>query len=526
MNIKIECPKCKQQYSVADSFIGEEVECATCNNVFVAQKKEPIKLEKYNSSLEQQEQSGATLGSNETTTKRIQILMELQDWDKARVYCENALDSAPENPDLYLMLCLINHKFANKSLLEDSNCDLTEDKYFATAIKLSSASHKQRLLDIQSKTQQNRLQRYEFFLRKCMEKNKVTIVSMLSKSKTPLVEDFYFQKTLEFAPSEQKKMLLHLQEEQGNNTSSLKKVWIKTKEIRKGGLLGATIGISFGLIIAIVVSIVERSIDIEAILFCVAIFLSAGLVLGGILEMLWKRYYKPETKKTTIALKIILGVTFSSVVLAFIQSGIDYSGRSRLRKSVSFFEYLTGTIFDEVFLVILIVVNAFCFIWCTIWYHKEKVKRIRNVQIAQKEESEYNLWKAKRAKDKIQKNESLYDQKHISSSDISFDNTLKSLGEFHSEEENNKTKGNENSDLSCVQDSSKNANNSAFKKVYLWVSNLLVAIICFIFVIGIQVAIKSIHKTKYGDLIIGVAIFLVILIVLISYGVSKIKNKQ
>ena len=45
MNIKIECPSCKQQYSVDELIIGEEVECAVCNSVFIATKKAPIKLE-------------------------------------------------------------------------------------------------------------------------------------------------------------------------------------------------------------------------------------------------------------------------------------------------------------------------------------------------------------------------------------------------------------------------------------------------------------------------------------------------
>lgn len=44
MNTSIECPSCKQQYSIDESLIGEEVECAACNNVFVAKRK-PIKLE-------------------------------------------------------------------------------------------------------------------------------------------------------------------------------------------------------------------------------------------------------------------------------------------------------------------------------------------------------------------------------------------------------------------------------------------------------------------------------------------------
>ena len=227
MIMKIECPKCKQQYSVEDALVGEEVECTACNHVFVVQKKEPFKLEKANPSSEEQSRIQTP---NETTIKRIQILIELQEWDKARMHCEKALDSDPENPDLYLLLCLINHKLTNEALLTESNCDLAEDKHFVTAIKFASAERKQQLLAIQSKSQKERIRQYEFYLWKCMKQNMVSTGSMLSKSKNALTEDFFFQKALEYAPSEQKEMLIHLQEEQDSNTSFMRKIWRNIKK--------------------------------------------------------------------------------------------------------------------------------------------------------------------------------------------------------------------------------------------------------------------------------------------------------
>lgn len=524
MIVKIKCPTCNQLYSVDESIIGEVVECIACNHVFVAQKKEPIKLERDNPSSDKQEQSEVQ-AQNETAIKRIQVLMDLQDWDKARLYCENALDSAPENPELYLMLCLINHKLSSNSFLEDSNIDLAEDKYFATAIKFSSADYKQHLLDIQFKIQQNRLQRYEFFLRKCLEENNVSIVSMLSKRKNPLAEDFFFQKALEFASPEQKRMLLQLQDEQENSTSSLRKIWRKTQEIRKGSLLGVAIGMILGLI-AIVLSIVDGK-DLEEIIFCAAIFLSAGLVLGGILVILWKKFYKPEAKKATIALRIVFGVTFTVVVLALIQSGIDYPGRPRSMKSVSIFEYMMRSIFDDDFIVVLIIVIAFCLIWLAIWDRRQINQKMKTIQIAQHAESEYNLWKGKIAKEKSKENESSYDQKRISSSDISFDYSLKSLEGFHSaEEEDIRTKGMENLDFSPGHESDENENLPASKKVLSRFITFILAVIFIVFAAGSQVAVKLIHKSKYGDLVFGTIILFVILGAILSYGISKYKSKN
>ena len=40
----IQCPNCKQKYPFEESLIGDEVECAVCHTIFVAQKQVPIKL--------------------------------------------------------------------------------------------------------------------------------------------------------------------------------------------------------------------------------------------------------------------------------------------------------------------------------------------------------------------------------------------------------------------------------------------------------------------------------------------------
>ena len=429
VNMKIECPKCKQQYSVEDALVGEEVECTACNHVFVVQKKEPFKLEKANPSSE--EQSGIQT-PNETTIKRIQILMELQEWDKARMHCEKALDSAPENPDLYLLLCLINHKLTNEALLTESNCDLAEDKHFVTAIKFASAERKQQLLDIQSKSQKERIRQYEFYLWKCMKQNMVSTVSMLSKSKNALTEDFFFQKALEYAPSEQKEMLIHLQEEQDSNTSFMRKIWRNIKKIGKAFKLGAAIGIVFGIIAVLWISFTNKYADVEEKVLCAAIFLSAGGALGALMGAFWKKFFKQNTKITTIALNIISGTVLGSVVFAFISSGIDYSGSPRLRKKVSFFECLINNLFDSSFLFCVLIVILFSCIWCVIWYHMEKTRKKEELQRLQDIESEYLLLKEKESEIISKEKELEQDQKSISSSNDTLDHSLQSLEEYHS----------------------------------------------------------------------------------------------
>jgi TPR repeat protein len=51
----IQCPNCKQKYPFEESLIGNEVECAVCHTVFVAQKRAPIKLTADPLSMVQQE---------------------------------------------------------------------------------------------------------------------------------------------------------------------------------------------------------------------------------------------------------------------------------------------------------------------------------------------------------------------------------------------------------------------------------------------------------------------------------------
>lgn len=121
--MQIECPKCKQHYSIDESLIGEDVECVACGHVFVAQETAPI-------------------------VRRIFILIEQQEWSKAREYCEKVLESEPENSELYLMMCLIEHKISKEEMLVKSNCDLSKDKNFSIAVRFASGKRKQHLLDI------------------------------------------------------------------------------------------------------------------------------------------------------------------------------------------------------------------------------------------------------------------------------------------------------------------------------------------------------------------------------------------
>jgi len=526
MSVKIECPNCKQQYSVDDALVGEEVECTACNHVFVARKKEPIKLGKDCATTERQAQSGPNQVSNETTIKRIQTLMELQNWDGARTHCEKALDSDPENPDLYLMLCLIEHKLTDESLLLENNCDLTEDKYYATAIKFSSEERKQQLLDIRSRIQQRQLHKYEFFLRRSMEQNKVTAVSMLSKCKQPLTEDLYFQAALNNAPSEQKANLLHLQEEQKNSTSFLKRWFRKTKSIRKGGLLGMLLGLVF--CVAHIVFIMDtRNIDVEETAYCVLLVLFVSFLFGVVLEFLWSKFYKPQTKKTTIALGIISVPIIVSVVFSFISYVIDNLGHKRSRRTVSLSQHFDNTILDPEFLCLLTAVIVFCFIWCAIWYRMERCRKKIVSQRMQDIESEYLLQKQKSSDSISEEDIMVHDNKCVPSSNIIVDHSFQTLDGFHSmEEEAIRTNCRENSELSSVQQSDKDKQTSALTQICSWLLNIIGVVLVIVFAVGSQVMVKVIHKSKYGDLVFGAIILFVILIALFSYGISKLKNKH
>ena len=162
---------------------------------------------------------GAGAPDSDKIMRRCSILMEQHDWATAREHCQRGLDSDPENPDLYLMLCMINHQIPNQSELGNCQSDLSLDRNFQTALKLYPPDRREQLLKIQQNAQ------FNFHLSKCLSGKGVPNTSQLAWSNAPLSEDPDFQSALRSAPPNRREELLSLQNGQMDNLLSQ----IKTK---------------------------------------------------------------------------------------------------------------------------------------------------------------------------------------------------------------------------------------------------------------------------------------------------------
>jgi len=170
-----------------------------------------------------QEKTSSNISSREymadrdAAIKRISILMEQQEWEKAREYCEHILEFEPEDAELYLLLCMIDNRICEEDGLEKVNFNLQEDKNFQVAMRFALPERKQklqRILDEQSKLFQETDCASELFLQQCMKYNHVSNVSQLPYVKVPLSESSAFQNALKCASPNRKKELQRIQEEQ------------------------------------------------------------------------------------------------------------------------------------------------------------------------------------------------------------------------------------------------------------------------------------------------------------------------
>ena len=154
--------------------------------------------------------SSSFSGVSETAKvmKFIFILMEQQDWDKADSYCERTLLSDPENPELYLLRCMIAHQIPNEIVLKQCSENLNIDKNFQMALKFASPERKNDLESIQQDTLVN------YYLKKCMNAANVSDVSQLFQSDNPLNNDENFLAALKSASPERNKILLQIQYDQ------------------------------------------------------------------------------------------------------------------------------------------------------------------------------------------------------------------------------------------------------------------------------------------------------------------------
>ena len=133
--------------------------------------------------------------------KRIEVLLEQQEWERARAYCEKILESEPENPDLYLKICMATRKIQNEDALPQCNQNLTVDKNYQMALKFSPPERRKQLELIQQKALCG------FYLKNCMESNGISQESELPKCNNPLSENADFQKAIQVALPERRKEL-------------------------------------------------------------------------------------------------------------------------------------------------------------------------------------------------------------------------------------------------------------------------------------------------------------------------------
>ncbi len=106
MNHIIECPSCKQQYNVDESLFGNEVECAACHSVFVAQKKAPIKLElpkESSSEKSKSEENHFSANASKQSVKHQTIQNETiaNEYQRDATFGNNNQSSIFEKPNLY-----------------------------------------------------------------------------------------------------------------------------------------------------------------------------------------------------------------------------------------------------------------------------------------------------------------------------------------------------------------------------------------------------------------------------------------
>ena len=149
----------------------------------------------------------STPGGSTNLVKRIAVLMEQKEWEKAASYCEKLLESDPENPELYLMMCMISRHIPNEDALRQRGLNLSGDKDFQMALKFARSERRTELETLQRDTQ------FLFHLKKCLDLNHVSGLEELTARGADLKKDEHFQAMLRLAPPDRKKELEEIQSE-------------------------------------------------------------------------------------------------------------------------------------------------------------------------------------------------------------------------------------------------------------------------------------------------------------------------
>ena len=190
-NHSVFCPECKKGND------SDAVFCVFCGARISREKTTSTQVKPLANKIDE-----------EMIMKRIPLLMEQQEWDKARQYCEKLLETDPENSDLYLCLCMIGHRIANEEQLRKGRCYLAKDKNFLVAYKLASPERKQQLDIIQNNYF------FNMYLEQCLKHKGVSKISDLSRISSPLIDDQDFQMAKKYAFAEKREMVLQIQYDQ------------------------------------------------------------------------------------------------------------------------------------------------------------------------------------------------------------------------------------------------------------------------------------------------------------------------
>ena len=152
----------------------------------------------------------SSISDIDNVKKRIAILVSQDDWEKAVSYCERRLDTNPEDPELYFLICMLSRRIPDEETLRNSACSIQDDTNFRIALKYASPERRRQLESIRQETQTN------CFLKKCLDANGVSDMSKLYLCRKPLIEDADFRAALEIAPPERKKELQKIQYDQAD----------------------------------------------------------------------------------------------------------------------------------------------------------------------------------------------------------------------------------------------------------------------------------------------------------------------
>lgn len=92
----------------------------------------------------------------EKMIKRISVLMSQSNWDEANGLCKRALEIDPENAELYLLLCMIEHKVPDEKTLRTAQSFLLSwDNNFKAAKKFASSERIKELKSIENEQYEN-----------------------------------------------------------------------------------------------------------------------------------------------------------------------------------------------------------------------------------------------------------------------------------------------------------------------------------------------------------------------------------